>query len=61
MSKNLVWKLLRQHVSIPQLAGFFMASLVGMTIVLLAWQFYRDVEPVLTADDTFMRNDFLDA
>ena len=59
MSKNLVWKLLRQHVSIPQLAGFFMASLVGMTIVLLAWQFYRDVEPVLTADDTFMRNDFL--
>ncbi|MBQ9636294.1 MAG: ABC transporter permease [Prevotella sp.] len=59
MSKNLVWKLLRQHVSIPQLAGFFMASLVGMTIVLVAWQFYRDVEPVLTADDAFLRSDFL--
>lgn len=59
MSKNLVWKLLRQHVSIPQLAGFFMASLVGMTIVLVAWQFYRDVEPVLTGDDAFLRSDFL--
>lgn len=59
MTKNLIWKLLRQHVSIPQIAGFFMASLMGMTIVLLAWQFYRDVEPVLIADDAFMRSDFL--
>ena len=32
----LVWKLLRQHISIGQLAGFFLANLFGMMIVLLS-------------------------
>ena len=39
----LVWKLLRQHISIGQLAGFFLANLFGMMIVLLSMQFYKDV------------------
>lgn len=56
---NLVWKLLRHHISIPQLAGFFLANLAGMLIVLLAFQFYRDVLPVFTADDSFMKADFM--
>ena len=36
---TLVWKLLRQHISIPQFAGFFFANLFGMLIVLLGFQF----------------------
>ena len=32
---RLVWKLLRRHISGAQLAGFFLASLFGMSIVLL--------------------------
>ena len=56
---NLVWKLLRQHLSIPQMAGFFFANLFGMIIVLLSVQFYQDVIPVFTAEDSFMRSDFL--
>lgn len=56
---NLVWKLLRQHLSIPQMAGFFFANLFGMSIVLLSVQFYQDVIPVFTAEDSFMRSDFL--
>ena len=40
---TLVWKLLRQHISIGQLAGFFLANLFGMMIVLLSVQFYKDV------------------
>ena len=39
---RLVWKLLRQHISVGQLAGFFLANLFGMMIVLLSVQFYRD-------------------
>ena len=38
---NLVWKLLRQHISIPQLAGFFLANLVGMFIVKVAIDLLR--------------------
>lgn len=56
---NLVWKLLRQHISIPQFAGFFFANLFGMLIVLLGYQFYKDVMPVFTADDSFMKSDYI--
>ena len=55
----LVWKLLRQHISIGQLAGFFLANLSGMMIVLLSVQFYKDVIPVFTEGDSFMKKDFI--
>lgn len=56
---NLVWKLLRQHISIPQFVGFFFANLFGMLIVLLGFQFYNDVLPVFTSQDSFMKADYL--
>ena len=56
---NLVWKLLRQHVSVPQLIGFFFANLCGMLIVLLGCQFYRDVLPVFTQSDSFMGAEYV--
>lgn len=56
---RLVWKLLRQHVSFPQLGGFFFANLFGMAIVLLSVQFYKDVIPVFTGNDSFMKKDYI--
>ena len=56
---NLVWKLLRQHISIPQFAGFAFANLFGMLIVLFGFQFYKDVLPVFTQEDSFMKADYL--
>ena len=56
---NLVWKLLRQHISIPQFAGFAFATLFGMLIVLFGFQFYQDVLPVFTQQDSFMKADYL--
>ncbi len=56
---NIVWKLLRQHISLPQMAGFFFANLFGMLIVLLGYQFYQDVVPVFTAEDSFMKQGYL--
>lgn len=56
---NLVWKLLRQHISVPQFAGFIFANLFGMLIVLFGYQFYQDVLPVFTQQDTFMKSDYL--
>lgn len=56
---TLVWKLLRQHISIPQFAGFFLANLFGMVIVLLSYQFYSDVVPVFTSEDSFMKDDYI--
>lgn len=56
---RLVWKLLRKHVSVWQLVGFFLANLCGMVIVLLSVQFYQDVLPVFTAEDGFMKKEYL--
>lgn len=56
---KLVWKLLRQHISIPQFVGFFFANLFGLFIVLLGYQFYHDIIPVFTSEDSFMKADYL--
>lgn len=55
----MIWKLLRQHISVAQLAGFFLANLCGMVIVLLGIQFYKDVLPVFTQGDSFMKKDYV--
>ena len=56
---KLVWKLLRQHISVPQFVGFFFANLVGMLIVLLGVQFYIDTQSVYNGEDSFMKEDYL--
>ena len=56
---SLVWKLLRQHISVAQLAGFFFANLFGMFIVLLGLQFYNDVKPLFSQEDGFLKPEYL--
>ncbi len=57
--KALMWKLLRKHISKSQLAGFSLANLIGLTIVILAVQFYHDVLPVFNDQDSFISKDYL--
>lgn len=54
---NLVWKLLRQHISIPQFLGFAFANLFGMLVLLFGIQFYYDVKPVFSGNDSFMKSE----
>lgn len=56
---NLIWKLLHQHISLSQFAGFFFANLFGMWVVMLGIQFYKDIIPVFTEEDSFINNNFL--
>lgn len=56
----MLWKLLKQHISVSQLAGFFLANLCGMVIVLLSVQFYQDIKPVFDGKgDSFVKKDFV--
>ena len=59
MHMKTVWKLLRQHISIAQFAGFVLANLVGMIIVLFCLQFYNDVIPFFSGNDSLLKNDYL--
>lgn len=56
---KLLWKLLRQHISKSQFAGFAFANLFGMIIVLAGYQFYNDVLPVFTGGDSFMKSNYI--
>ena len=57
--QDIIWKLLRQHISKGQLIGFAIANLIGLTIVLLAVQFYLDVRPVFNDEESFISKDYL--
>ena len=56
---TLLWRLLRKHISVSQLVGFSLASLVGLTIVTLAVQFHRDVRPIFNDEESFIKKDYI--
>lgn len=47
----MIWKLLRKNISIWQIAGYALATFIGLVIVLVALQFYRDVSVCLRLDN----------
>lgn len=47
----MIWKLLRKNISVWQIAGYAAATFIGLSIVLIALQFYRDVSAGLHHDD----------
>lgn len=59
MKKSLVWQLLRRNISVGQIAGYAVANLLGLAIVLTAVQFYRDVTEVWNDEDSFISRDYI--
>lgn len=55
----LLLRLLKRHISPAQLLGFVLANLIGLGILLLGLQFYRDALTALSAKDSLMRADYL--
>lgn len=45
----MVWKLLRRNISLWQITGYAVATFVGLSIVLVALQFYMDASSVLSS------------
>ena len=58
-SINLIWKLLRKHISLFELATFFVVNLIGMTVIIGGIQLYSDVKPVLSGESRLIGNDYL--
>ena len=59
MINKLLWKLLRRHASPSQMAGFFLANLIGTTIILIGLLFYRDIIPLFGQDDGLFKKEYL--
>lgn len=56
---RLIWKVLRQHLSVGQLIGFVLANIIGLSIIVLGVQLYCDLEPVVSNKSGFMKPDYL--
>lgn len=55
---RLIWKVLRQNISIGQLSGFVLANIIGLTIIVLGLQLYLDLQPLLSNKSGFMKADY---
>ncbi len=59
MKQSIVWRLLRHNISAKQLAGYAIANLLGLTIVVAALQFYSDIKGIWNDDDSFISRDYI--
>lgn len=55
----MVWKLLRKNISALQIAGYSLASLVGLAIVISAVKLYDDVRSAFDDEDSFISKDYI--
>ena len=55
----MVWKLLRKNISIGQIVGYSLASLIGLSIVICAVKFYDDVKSAFEDEDSFISKDYI--
>lgn len=55
----MVWNLLKKNISVGQIAGYAIANLVGLAIVLTAICFYSDVRSAFDSSDSFVSSDYL--
>lgn len=56
---RLIWKLLCKHISIFELAVFFVANLIGMAVILAGVQIYSDVRPMLDGEKSLIGNEYM--
>lgn len=56
---NIIRRLLRRNISKTQLAGFTLANIAGIAIIILGIQFYEDAKPLWNDEDSFIRKDYL--
>lgn len=56
---SLISKLLRKNISPARIIGFILSNFLGLAIVLSGLQFFLDARSIWTADDSFIRSDYL--
>lgn len=56
---DIIRRLLRRNLSKTQLAGFILANIAGIAIIILGIQFYEDAKPLWNDEDSFIRKDYL--
>lgn len=58
-NNSTISRLLRKNLSKVQLIGFILSNFIGLAIVISGIQFYADVRPIWTSDDSFINQDYI--
>lgn len=56
---KIIRRLLRRNLSRTQLAGFLLANIAGIAIIILGIQFFEDARPLWDNEDSFIRKDYI--
>ena len=56
---RLIDRLLRKNMSVARIAGFVLSNVIGLWIVAGGVQFYEDARTLWSADDSFIKTDYL--
>lgn len=56
---KLIWKVLKQNISVGQLIGFGIANTIGLTIILVGLQLFLDIQPILLGKSGFFKPDYM--
>ena len=56
---RLIWRLLRKHISVFELAIFFIVNLIGMVVILAGAQIYSDLRPMFSGSQPLIGNDYM--
>ena len=56
---SLLTALLRKNISISQTVGYTLANLVGLSIILIALQFYADAGKVISGEENISGADYI--
>lgn len=60
MKNNLVWRLMRRNISLGQIVGYALANFVGLSIVLIALQFFFDSRAgSVEGEESFITGDYI--
>ncbi|MGC9151735.1 MAG: ABC transporter permease [Microbacter sp.] len=55
----ILWHLLRKNLALGQVIGYVLATLLGLTIVLMTLQFSEDLRPVFSEKEGIFAHDYL--
>lgn len=55
----MLYKLLKHKVSPKQLFSFAIVNIIGLSIVLMGFQIYKDIKPLVSGTDSIMTDDYI--
>lgn len=55
----MIYRLVKHKISAKQLFSFALVNIIGLSIVFLGFQLYKDIKPIIVGDDTIANGEYI--